>query len=47
MATPPGTDVRGFLTDDEGAMLSTLRETLGISEAQHATLLAELRDNIK
>ena len=37
----------GVITHDEGAMLSTLRETLGISVAQHATLLAELRDNIK
>jgi tellurite resistance protein len=37
----------GVITRDEGAMLATLRETLGISEAQHATLLAELRDNIK
>ena len=37
----------GVITADEGAMLTTLLETLGISDAQHATLLAELRDNIK
>ena len=37
----------GVITSDEGAMLTTLRETLGISDPQHATLLAELRDNIK
>jgi len=37
----------GVITSDEGAMLATLRETLSISDAQHATLLAELRDNIK
>lgn len=37
----------GVITADEGAMLTTLRGTLGISDAQHATLLAELRDNIK
>ena len=37
----------GIITSDEGAMLETLRNTLGISDAQHASLLAELRDNIK
>ena len=37
----------GVITNDEGAMLATLRETLGITDAQHASLLAELRDNIK
>jgi len=37
----------GVITGDEGAMLATLRETLGITDAQHASLLAELRDNIK
>ena len=37
----------GVITSDEGAILATLRETLGISDAQHASLLAELRDNIK
>ncbi|MBT7064348.1 MAG: hypothetical protein HN923_06615 [Euryarchaeota archaeon] len=37
----------GVITTDEGAMLATLRETLDISDAQHASLLAELRDNIK
>ena len=37
----------GVITGDEGAILATLRETLGITDAQHASLLAELRDNIK
>ena len=37
----------GVITRDEGAMLATLRETLCITDAQHASLLAELRDNIK
>ena len=37
----------GIITSDGGAMLETLRNTLGISDAQHASLLAELRDNIK
>ena len=37
----------GVITEDEGAMLSTLRETLAITDVQHASLLAELRDTIK
>jgi tellurite resistance protein len=37
----------GVITNDEEAILATLRKTLGISDAQHASLLAELRDNIK
>ena len=37
----------GVITSDEDAMLVTLRETLGISDEQHASLLAELRDMIK
>ena len=37
----------GVITSDEAAMLATLRETLGITDAEHASLLAELRDNIK
>lgn len=36
----------GVITEDEGAMLKTLRESLKVSDAQHATLLAELRDGI-
>jgi hypothetical protein len=36
----------GVITDDEGAMLKTLRKSLKVSDAQHATLLAELRDGI-
>jgi len=34
----------GMITSDEGAMLATLRESLGISESIHASLLAELLD---
>ena len=34
----------GMITSDESAMLSTLRKSLGISDARHATLLAELLD---
>ena len=34
----------GMITSDEAAMLTTLRDTLGISESRHATLLAELLD---
>ena len=37
----------GIITNDEEAMLSTLRKTLGITDTQHASLLAELRDKIK
>ena len=37
----------GVITNDENAMLETLRQTLGITELQHASLLAELRDKIK
>ena len=34
----------GMITSDEAAMLSTLRHNLGISDASHASLLAELLD---
>ena len=34
----------GMITSDEDAMLSTLRENLGISVSKHASLLAELLD---
>ena len=34
----------GMITSDEDAMLTTLRETLGISDTMHATMLAELLD---
>lgn len=37
----------GVITNDEGAMLKTLRTTLSINESQHASLLAELRDTIE
>lgn len=36
----------GVITGDEGAMLATLRASLNVTEAQHATLLAELRDGV-
>ena len=36
----------GVITFDEEAMLKTLRESLSVTDAQHATLLAELRDGI-
>ena len=36
----------GVITFDEEAMLQTLRESLSVTDAQHATLLAELRDGI-
>ncbi|RAH13521.1 MAG: hypothetical protein CMB20_004590 [Methanobacteriota archaeon] len=35
----------GMITSDEDAMLATLRESLGISESIHASLLAELLDS--
>ena len=34
----------GMITSDEDAMLRTLRANLGITDAKHATLLAELLD---
>ena len=37
----------GIITSDEEAMLATLRESLGISDRQHANLLAKFRDSIK
>tara|TARA_B110000305_G_scaffold237384_1_gene300588 strand:+ start:395 stop:1357 length:963 start_codon:yes stop_codon:yes gene_type:complete len=37
----------GVITDDEEAMLETLRISLKVTDAQHATLLAELRDGIE
>ena len=35
----------GMITSDEDAMLATLRESLGISDSIHASLLAELLDS--
>jgi len=35
----------GMITNDEAAMLETLRSSLGISDSTHATLLAELLDS--
>lgn len=35
----------GMITNDEAAMLATLRKSLAISDATHATLLAELQDS--
>ena len=37
----------GVITLDEEAMLLTLRQSLGISDKQHANLLAKFRDTIK
>jgi len=37
----------GIITPDEEAMLVTLRQSLGISDRQHANLLAKFRDSIK
>jgi hypothetical protein len=34
----------GMITTDEAAMLATLRQSLGVTDASHATLLAELLD---
>ena len=36
--------IDGFITNDESAMLETLRKETGISEQEHAMLLAELQD---
>lgn len=36
----------GMITPDEDAMLRTLRESLGITDSRHASLLAELLDNM-
>jgi hypothetical protein len=36
--------IDGIITNDESAMLETLREKTGISEQEHAMLLAELQD---
>ena len=37
----------GIISPDEEAMLVTLRKSLGISDRQHANLLAKFRDSIK
>ena len=36
--------IDGIITNDESAMLDTLRQQTGISEQEHATILAELQD---
>lgn len=36
--------IDGIITNDESAMLETLRQQTGISEQEHATMLAELQD---
>lgn len=36
--------IDGVITNDESAMLETLRQQTGISEQEHATMLAELQD---
>ena len=42
---PAGDEPAG--EEDEEAMLITLRESLGISDKQHANLLAKILDSIK
>ena len=37
----------GIITSDEEAMLATLRKSLGITDGEHASLLAKIRDNLK
>lgn len=37
----------GVITGDEGAMLATLRNSLNVSEGEHASLLAKIRDSLK
>jgi uncharacterized membrane protein YebE (DUF533 family) len=39
--------IDGIITNDESAMLETLRRTTGISDQEHAMLLAELQDAIE
>ena len=39
--------IDGIITPDESAMLETLRKTTGISNQEHAMLLAELQDGIE
>ena len=37
----------GIITSDEAAMLITLRKSLDITDGEHASLLAKIRDNLK
>ena len=37
----------GIITIDEEAMLETLRKSLDITDGEHASLLAKIRDNLK
>ena len=37
----------GVITEDEDAMLTTLRKSLDVSEGEHASLLAKIRDRLK
>ena len=37
----------GIITNDEDAMLNTLRKSLDITDGEHANLLAKIRDSIK
>ena len=39
--------IDGIITSDESAMLETLRKTTGITNQEHAMLLAELQDGIE
>ena len=37
----------GVITQDEEAMLLTLRKSLAVSDGEHASLLAKIRDSLK
>ena len=37
----------GVITEDESAMLATLRKSLDVSDGEHASLLAKIRDRLK
>ena len=37
----------GIITEDESAMLATLRKSLDVSDGEHASLLAKIRDSLK
>ena len=37
----------GIITEDENAMLVTLRKSLDVSDGEHASLLAKIRDSLK
>ena len=39
--------IDGIITNDESTMLETLQAKTGISEQEHAMLLAELQDKVE